>query len=86
MTVNRLQKDKEVNTLADAAAGKKYKIIKILGGRRLNSRFCAMGLLPGENFRVYAAARGGPFCITVKGSKFAVGRGMADRIIIRENG
>ena len=81
-----MQKSKEVNTLADAAAGEKYKIIKILGGSRLNGRLCAMGLLPGENFRVYAASRGGPFCITVKGSKFAVGRGMADRIIIQENG
>ncbi len=86
MTINRLQKGKEVNTMADAAAGKKYKIIKILGGHRLNSRLCAMGLLPGETFRVYAAARGGPLCITVKGSKFAVGRGMVDRVIIRENG
>ncbi len=86
MGTNLPPKDKEVSTLAGAIAGQDYKIIKILGGRMLRIRLCAMGLLPGENFRVYASSRGGPFCISIKGSRFALGRGIVDRIIIRENG
>lgn len=85
MRTEVLQENREVNTLAGAEAGQNYKIIKILGGHRLRSRMCAMGLLPGEDFRVYASSRGGPICISIKGSRFALGRGIVDRIIIREN-
>ena len=86
MKAGNAQKNKEISTLAGATAGQNYKIIKILGDNKLISRLCAMGLVPGENFRVYASSRGGPFCITVKGSKIAVGRGIVDRVIIQENG
>ncbi|MBN2072855.1 MAG: FeoA domain-containing protein, partial [Actinobacteria bacterium] len=71
-------------TLADARPGRRYRIKKVTGGCRMNARLCAMGLMPGEILNVYSASIGGPSCITVKGTKFAVGRGMADRIIIEE--
>jgi ferrous iron transport protein A len=71
-------------TLYDAIPGKRYKILRVEGGCRLNSRLCSMGLMPGEIFTVYAYSRGGPVCISVKGSRFAVGRGMMGRVIIRE--
>jgi ferrous iron transport protein A len=70
--------------MADAVPGKKYRIIKIDGGCRLNSRLCAMGFIPGEIFYVSGASRGGPLCVFIKGTKFAIGRGMAERIQIRE--
>lgn len=71
-------------TLAHAVSGKKYRIIKVEGGCKLNSRLCAMGLMPNELLSVYAASRGGPVIISVKGSRFAIGRGMTNRIIIEE--
>jgi len=71
-------------SMADAVPGKKYRIIKIDGGCRLNSRLCAMGFIPGEIFYVSGASRGGPLCVFIKGTKFAIGRGMAERIQIRE--
>ncbi len=71
-------------SMARAIPGKKYKIIKIDGGCRLNSRLCAMGFMPGEIFYVSGASMGGPLCIMVKGTKFAIGRGMAQRIHIKE--
>ena len=71
-------------TLAHAVSGKKYRIIKVEGGCKLNSRLCAMGLMPDELLSVYAASRGGPVIITIKGSRFAIGRGMTDRILIEE--
>jgi Fe2+ transport system protein FeoA len=71
-------------SMADAVPGKKYRIVRISGGCRLNSRLCAMGFIPGEIFYVSVASRGGPLCVFVKGTKFAIGRGMAERIQIRE--
>lgn len=71
-------------TLAHAVPGKKYRIIKVEGDCKLSSRLCAMGLMPNELLSVYTASRGGPVLITVKGSRFAIGRGMTSRIIIEE--
>ncbi len=74
----------EVIRLIDAVPGKKYRIESINGGCRLNSHLCAMGFIPYEIFYVSRASRGGPLCIIVKGTKFAIGRGMAGKILIRE--
>ena len=76
--------ENKVFTLANALPDKKYRIVNIDGGCKINSKLCAMGLMPDEVVSVYIASRGGPVCIAVKGSKFAIGRGMTNRIIIEE--
>lgn len=70
--------------LTDAVPGKKYMIVGINGGTRLNSHLCAMGFIPYEVFTVSDVSRGGSLCVVVKGTKFAIGRGMAEKILIRE--
>jgi len=77
-------RDEGIFSMAEAAPGKKYRIARINSGCRLNSRLCAMGFIPGEVFYVSGASRGGPLCVMVKGTKFAIGRGMAEKIQIRE--
>jgi len=71
-------------TLAHAVPGKKYRIVRVEGECKLSSRLCAMGLMPNELLSVYTASRGGPSIIAIKGSRFAIGRGMTNRIIIEE--
>ncbi len=71
-------------SLNDAVPGKKYMIVRINGGCRLNSHLCAMGFIPYEVFTVSDVSRGGSLCVVVKGTKFAIGRGMAEKILIRE--
>jgi ferrous iron transport protein A len=73
-----------VLSLNDAVLGKKYRIVRINGGCRLNSHLCAMGFIPYEVFSVSDVSRGGSLCVVVKGTKFAIGRGMAEKILIRE--
>jgi Fe2+ transport system protein FeoA len=75
---------KKILTMADTVAGKKYRITGIYGGCKLNSRLCAMGFVPGEVFHVSGASAGGPVCVVIKGTKFAIGRGMAERIQVVE--
>ena len=72
--------------LVDAVPGKKYKIVRINGGYRLNSHLCAMGFIPYEPFYVSRASGGGPLCVVIKGTKFAIGRGMAGKILVSELG
>ena len=74
----------KIFTLADVLPGRKYRIIKIDGGCKLNCRLCALGLNPNEVIYVFSKSRGGPLCIKIKGTKFAIGRGMAQKIIVRE--
>ena len=76
--------DNGIFYMTNAVSGKKYRIVRIDGGCRLNSRLCAMGFIPNEIFYVSGASMGGPLCVVVKGTKFAIGRGMAERIQIRE--
>jgi Fe2+ transport system protein FeoA len=71
-------------TLADAMPGRKYRILQVNGGHKLNSRLYAMGLMPDEEFMIYSSSRGGPAIIVVKGSRFALGRCMTGKIIIEE--
>jgi ferrous iron transport protein A len=76
--------ERRLFSMADAVPGKKYRVLRIHGGYRLNSRLCAMGFVPGEVFYVTGASRGGPRCVIIKGTKFAIGSGMAERIQVEE--
>jgi ferrous iron transport protein A len=80
----RQQAGDGVLMLTEAVPGKKYRIVRINGGCRLNSHLCAMGFIPYEVFTVSDMSRGGSLCVVVKGTKFAIGRGMAEKILIRE--
>jgi len=71
-------------TLYDVLPGKKYRILRVEGGSKLNSRLCAMGIIPGEVFGIYAYSRSGPVCISIKGSKLTISRGMMERVAIEE--
>jgi len=71
-------------TLAHAAQGIKYKIDKIAGGHGLNSRLMSIGFLPGEIISVINQSGWGPLTVSVKGSKIALGRGIAHKILIQE--
>ena len=71
-------------TLAGAVQGRKYKIDKISGGYCLNSRLLSLGFLPGEVILVINQSGWGPLTVLVKGSKIALGRGIAHKIPVQE--
>lgn len=79
----RHRKNRYMN-IVDAIPGKKYRICSINAGGKLNSRLCSMGILPHETFKVTDKPYGGPMTIYIKGSRIALGKGLANKIIIRE--
>ena len=62
--------------------GKDVTLIDINGGRGIRSKLYNMGLVPGVNLRVLNRNGQGPVMIAVKDSRLALGRGMAEKIIV----
>ena len=68
--------------LSEVTEGQTVNIIKIDGGRDLRSRLTTMGLLPKTRIKVVRNGKSGPFVISVKNSKMALGRGIVDKIMV----
>lgn len=73
----------EAIPLSKIQAGQMVKLVSVEAGRGLNSRLAAMGLLPNVEITVVNNGHPGPFVISVRGSKMMLGRGMADKIMVR---
>lgn len=62
--------------------GKEVTLAHINGGRGMRSRLFSMGFVPGTAFTVLSRNGGGPVLVRVKDSRLAIGRGMAQKIIV----
>lgn len=69
-------------SLLSLQIGKKGKIVKISGGRGACKRLNELGLIPGTEIEVVNKISHGPVMIKVKGSKLALGRGLAAKVLI----
>ena len=56
---------------------------RIRGGRGMLHRLAEMGLSRGSRFRVLSKGFAGPLIVVVKGARFVIGKGMANRIVVR---
>ena len=68
--------------LAMASPGEVVRVAGIRAGWGLTRRLADMGLLPGTEVRVISSQRPGPVLVEVKGSRLALGHGMAQRIMV----
>ena len=68
--------------LSEAEIGRDVKLVRIDAGCDLTSRLVAMGLVPNSTVTVVAIGRPGPVTINVKGSKIALGKGMAQKMMV----
>ena len=62
--------------------GQEVTLKDINGGRGLRSKLYSMGLVPGVKLTVVSANGGGPIMLGVRDSRLAIGRGMAEKIIV----
>jgi ferrous iron transport protein A len=75
----------KVTPLSTIKSGQIVKLAGVEAGRSLNSRLAAMGLLPNVEITVVSNGHPGPFVVSVKGSRMMLGRGMADKIMVRSS-
>ena len=62
--------------------GKEVTLIDINGGRGIRSKLYSMGLVPGVKLTVLRGNCAGPTMVAVRDSRLAIGRGMAQKIIV----
>ena len=70
--------------LAMMQEGKEGRVSQIKAGRGLTRRLIEMGFIEGALVRVLRADFRGPVMVTVNGSKYALGRGMAMKIMVED--
>jgi ferrous iron transport protein A len=67
--------------LTMAIPGQELTLIDINGGRGIRSKLYSMGLVPGVKLSV-VGGNGGPIMIALSNTRLALGRGMAEKIIV----
>ena len=78
--------DKATVPLSMLQAGEKVTLATIDAGDDLRSRLAAMGMVPNTEILIVSNSRPGPFVVNVKGTRIAIGRGMAHKVIVEQNG
>ena len=74
------EKAKQTIPLAFAPIGERVRLLSIVGGYGIRRRLAELGLVPGIEFEVINNS--GPFIIAVKGSRVAIGLGIARKVIV----
>ena len=75
VTLDRVPKDTEV------------RVAGIQGGWGVRQRLNQLGVHPGDAIRVKrSGAMGGPILIRIHGTEVALGRGMARKVLVTEDG
>ena len=62
--------------------GAVVKVVTVRAGWGLQRRLADMGLTPGVQVRVINSQRPGPVIIDIRGSRLALGHGVAHRIMV----
>ena len=68
--------------LAMARPGELVTVIGVRGGWGLQRRLADMGLTPGVRIRVINSQMPGPVLIDLRGARVALGRGVAQRVMV----
>jgi len=71
-----------IRPLSSLKVGEKAKIVKLTGGIGMIKRLSDLGFIPEQEVEVVKSAPRGPIAIRVKGTVYALGRGVADKIYV----
>ena len=62
---------------------KTYIIAKLIGGSISTQRLTHLGFIPDTPIKVIKRGWGGPMLIEIKGSRLALGRGLCNKVIVK---
>jgi ferrous iron transport protein A len=71
--------------LSDTVAGEDSTVLSFQGGRGVISRLAALGFTPGVKVSTIQNYGRGPLIVTVRGTRVALGRGEASKIIVERD-
>jgi ferrous iron transport protein A len=79
-----MKSGKEIAYLTDIKNGKTVTIVSIMGGKWSTKRLVDLGLTVGTEIKMLRASFfSGPIEIEIGGSKLALGRGLASKIMVQ---
>lgn len=76
--------DKREMKLSKVASGATVIFKDVTVGNELRTRLAAMGMVANAEITVISNSPRGPFVVNIKGSKIALGRRMAEKIMVTE--
>ena len=71
-------------TLSETRVGRTYTLIKFDAGRQLREKINSMGLNSGSRLTIISNSGHGPVGLEVRQTRLGIGRGMAQRIKVKE--
>ena len=80
------EKSKKGVPLTALGSGKAGIILDFIGGAHFRQKLFNLGLLPGMRFTVEQGGGGAPFLIHAAGTRVMIGRGMAEKIMVKPAG
>lgn len=75
--------DTRLHPLSACRRGETVRLVRIQAGRHLTRRLVELGLTPGVTMQV-VHKNGGPLLIAVRGARLALGRGVAEKILVED--
>ncbi|GAB4159854.1 MAG: hypothetical protein Kow00107_08220 [Planctomycetota bacterium] len=70
--------------LSSAKAGVQLVLVSVDAGRNFSSRLAEMGIFPGVELSVIKNDGGGPVIIEIRGSRVMLGRGEANKVLVKQ--
>lgn len=70
--------------LSKVKEGEEVEVVSIKAGLKTTKRLADLGLTPGTKIKVLRKAISGPIEIKIRGSRLALGRELANKIITRK--
>ena len=67
--------------LAMLREGDEAKVVTVAGGRGCIRNLMSIGIVPGKKLKVLGR-RGGAMLISINGTKFVIGRGLAMKVMV----
>jgi ferrous iron transport protein A len=74
--------DPAPTALTDIKSGTRVTVVSLNGGDGFRDKVISMGLIPGTTLRVRSYSRSGPLVVQMEGSRVALGRDLATRIMV----
>ena len=69
--------------LNDCLLNKTYVVTELIGGSMSTQRLTHLGFIPNTPIKIIRRGWGGPVLIEIKGSRLALGRGLASKVIVK---
>ncbi len=73
-----------MSPLSMAVPGEEVEVAFVRAGWGLTRRLADMGLVPGAKIKVMNSQMWGPVLVELKGYRLALGRGVAQRVLVKE--